>query len=64
MLLGLLGSALLTRLRANMLFVVEPLDLPTFATVSATMLATAAIACWVPAQRAMRFDPPVSLRAG
>ena len=63
-LLGLLGAALLTKLIANMLVAVEPLDLPTFAAVSATMLVTAAIACWLPARRATRVDPLISLRAG
>jgi ABC-type antimicrobial peptide transport system permease subunit len=63
-LLGLLSAALLRRFMSNMLFAVEPLDLATFATVGGTMLATAAFACWLPARRATRVDPLISLRAG
>lgn len=60
--LGLLGATLLTRLMANMLCAVEPLDAVKFVAVSAAMVATALIACWLPARRATRVDPLVSLR--
>lgn len=61
-LLGLLGAMALTRLIANMLFAVDPLDAVTFAAVSGVMLTTALAACWLPAWRATRVDPLVSLR--
>lgn len=44
------------------LFGVTPHDPATFAAVGMLFLAVAAIACCVPARRAMRVDPIVTLR--
>jgi putative ABC transport system permease protein len=60
-LLGLLGATALTRLMANTLFAVEPLDTATFAAVGVTVLGTALVACYLPARRATTVD---SLRVG
>jgi putative ABC transport system permease protein len=60
---GMLGSAVLTRLLANMLFAVQPLDAVTFGSVAALMLGTALAATYVPARKATRVDPLISLRA-
>jgi putative ABC transport system permease protein len=65
----LLGIALggtiacwLSRYLKSLLFGVQPIDLLTYAAVSALLLATAALACFVPGHRAMRTDPAIALR--
>ncbi len=62
--IGLLGSAAATRVLSGLLFSVTPFDAVTFGAVSAIMLATAMLACYVPARRATRVDPLVALRQG
>ena len=59
---GLVAAAGLTRMLRGMLFEVTPLDGLTFAVVPAVMLATAVLACWLPAWRATRLDPLLALR--
>src|SRR5207302_1299258 len=44
---GLAGALALTRLLKNLLFEVTPTDVPTYAAVSALLLAAAFVACWV-----------------
>ena len=61
--LGLAGSLALTGLLSKLLFEVTPTDTPTYAAVSAVLLASALIACWVPAGRASRIDPQRALRS-
>jgi putative ABC transport system permease protein len=60
--LGLGGALLLTRLVSSLLYGVTPGDPATFATVSLTLAAVALAACYLPARRATRVDPVVSLR--
>ena len=60
-LLGIVASLGLTRFLASRLFDVSPTDPTTFALV-ALLIAVAALACWIPARRAMRVDPMVALR--
>jgi putative ABC transport system permease protein len=62
--LGLAGAAALTKLLGAMLHEVSPTDPATFGAVAAMLAATALLAAWVPARRAMRVDPMVALRDG
>jgi putative ABC transport system permease protein len=61
--LGLLLAAGLVRALTTLLFAVSPYDPSTFALVSGLVLAVGAIATLVPAYRATRVDPIVTLRA-
>jgi putative ABC transport system permease protein len=60
---GLVGALVSTRVMGALLFSVAPTDPLTFVAVSATLVATAAIACLIPGRRAVRVDPMVALRA-
>jgi ABC-type antimicrobial peptide transport system permease subunit len=60
--LGLAGAIALTRLMASLLFGVSATDLATFTAVPVILIATAAIASYIPALRATRVDPVVALR--
>lgn len=51
------------RALSSLLFGVSPLDLATYGRVIAVILAAAIAACWLPAWRAARVDPSVTLRA-
>ncbi len=59
---GILGSVAAARLLGSLLFQVPPSDGPTFLGASLLFLAVAALACLIPAWRAARVDPVVSLR--
>lgn len=61
-LLGIAASLGLTRFLASMLFDVTPSDPATFALVITLLIIVGALACWIPARRAMRVDPIVALR--
>ena len=50
------------RFLASQLFEVKPTDPGTYAAVAGVLLATAMLACAIPALRAMRVDPLVALR--
>jgi putative ABC transport system permease protein len=63
LLLGLGGALLGARLISGLLFGVPPTDTVTFLGVAALMVAIGLGACWVPAHRASRIDPGVTLRA-
>jgi putative ABC transport system permease protein len=60
--LGLVGALCLTRCMASLLFEISATDAATFVLVPAILLATALLACYVPARRAARIDPMVALR--
>jgi ABC-type antimicrobial peptide transport system permease subunit len=59
---GLFASLGLSRALAGELIGVAPHDPATLALVTALLLATGLLACWVPARRATRVDPLVALR--
>jgi putative ABC transport system permease protein len=61
--IGLLGAFALTRMMQALLFGVASSDLPTYAAVAAILFAVGALACYLPARRAMRADPAATLRA-
>jgi ABC-type antimicrobial peptide transport system permease subunit len=61
--IGLIGSVAGGKAVATLLFGVSPLDFATYFGMLALLLAVAAAACWVPAWRASRIDPAITLRA-
>ena len=60
--IGIAGALALSGVVETMLFGVTPLDPASYAATSIVLLAVAALACYVPARRAMRVDPIVALR--
>jgi len=60
--IGLAGAALLTRVMASLLFGVSATDVATFSAVPLILIATAALATYIPARRATRVDPVTALR--
>jgi putative ABC transport system permease protein len=61
-LLGLVGACLVGRTMRGMLYGVGTIDLAAFATVVVVLLASAMLACYLPARRAASVDPMVALR--
>lgn len=61
--IGLIGAAAGTRAFATLLFGVSHLDLVTYLGMLLLMLAVSGTACWLPAWRASRVDPVITLRA-
>jgi putative ABC transport system permease protein len=59
---GIAASLSLTRLMSSLLFRVDPFDPLTLGVVTFILAAIAALACFLPARRAMRVDPMVALR--
>ena len=59
---GALGALALSRLLAGFLFGTRPNDPATYAAVAGLLLATAALASYFPARRAMKIDPITALR--
>jgi predicted permease len=60
--LGLASAVGLTRLMSSLLFEVKPLDVPTLTGAALLFCAVGLLACYLPARRATRADPMVSLR--
>jgi predicted permease len=60
--LGAVFAFFATRLMSSVLFGVKPTDPVTFVSVAALLSTIALLACYVPAQRAMKVDPIEALR--
>ena len=60
--IGLIASTWLTRFLSELLFVVSPRDVATFAFVSLFLALIAAAASFIPARRATKVDPMIALR--
>lgn len=61
--IGLAGALAASRALVTLLFGVSRLDPVTYLGVVALLAAVSVIACWVPAWRAARVDPSITLRA-
>ena len=59
---GVAAAFALTRLMAGMLHQVSPMDPTTFVVIPLLLVAVGLAASWVPARRALKVDPVVSLR--
>lgn len=59
---GFVGAFVLTRCMSGLLFQISPTDPVTFLLVPVMLLATALLACYIPARRATRLDPMQALR--
>jgi putative ABC transport system permease protein len=60
--IGLIAAFGLTRLMRSLLFRVNTTDPLTFAVITLLVIAMALLACWIPARRAAKVDPLLSLR--
>jgi predicted permease len=60
--LGVAGALFATKLIRGLLFGVAPTDPVTFAAVGAIMATIGLLACWIPALRAARIDPAITMR--
>jgi predicted permease len=61
--IGVCGAALAAQLLRHQLYGVRPNDLPSFAATLAVLGVTCALACWLPARRALSANPMEALRA-
>ena len=60
--LGIVGAIAASSLVESMLFDVAPTDPASYVVTAALLLSIAAVACYIPARRAMRVDPMVTLQ--
>jgi predicted permease len=61
--LGVIGAAFAARVIRGLLFGVEPHDPVTLLGVAVLMAVIGIVACWIPALRAARIDPAITMRA-
>ncbi len=60
---GSAGAMAVTGILASLLYGVSPLDPATFIVVALLLIGVAAVACYLPARRAIRLNPVAALRA-
>ena len=60
---GVIGAFFVARVIQGLLFGVAPGDPATFVAVTTMMAAIGLVACWIPALRASRIDPAITMRA-
>jgi putative ABC transport system permease protein len=60
---GVAGALLAAGVIRGLLFGVAPHDPTTFAAVAVTMAVIGVVACWIPALRASRIDPAITMRS-
>ena len=60
---GVVVAIAATRLLRGLLFEVQPMDIPSLMGAAILLLAVSALACYLPARRAARVDPIVTLRS-
>jgi predicted permease len=60
---GVVGAFFATRFIRGLLFGVAPNDPTTFIGVAVMMAAIGVVACWIPALRAARIDPAITMRS-
>jgi ABC-type antimicrobial peptide transport system permease subunit len=60
---GLAAAVPLTRLMSALLFEISPLDVTTYAAVSAALIVAALLATYIPARKATKVQPVEALRA-
>ena len=61
--LGMVGAFFAARVIRGLLFGVAPHDPTTFIGVAVMMAAVGIVACWIPALRAARIDPAITMRS-
>jgi predicted permease len=59
---GLVCALIVSHVMAGVLYGVKPTDPVTFASVAVALVTVALLACYVPAQRAIRIDPVIALK--
>jgi predicted permease len=60
---GLAGALVASKALTTLLFSISPLDATTYVGVTALLMLVSALACWMPAWRAARVDPAITLRS-
>jgi ABC-type antimicrobial peptide transport system permease subunit len=60
--IGTVAAVAVTKLLADLLYEVSPTDPVTFVGVAVLVTTVAAAAAWIPARRATRIDPAITIR--
>ena len=60
---GILAAIAMTRFMASLLFEVSAIDPLVFGLVGVVLMLVSAVACFIPARRALHLDPAITLRS-